>query len=392
MRKSLPNQFFFTEEENSFRKEVREWAESEIGPLVDKIEKENWFPREIFNKMGEKGYMGVHHSKDAGGTEKGLSYEIIVAEEISAVNAGVDMGRMASTTLYGMPLERFATEEQKEKYLKPVVKGDKLGAIGITEPLVGSDTAGMTTKATFDKGNNEWIIDGEKRFITNGSVADYLCIFAITDPTLNSKRGMSAFIVESEWEGFNVIKNFELTGMRGARVAQFSMNNLRIPGDNLLGFEGQGFKILMDELDSERTAIAAEAVGYARPAFECAAEYSSERVQFGREIRRFEGVSFKIADMATKIEAARLLTLQAARMYDEGLPITLQASMAKDFATEMAVEVTNDALQILGGMGYTKDYPVERFWRDARLMKIGGGTTEILKFLLQREVYRALGI
>jgi alkylation response protein AidB-like acyl-CoA dehydrogenase len=374
----------WTDEELEFRKEVRAFCDKEIYPIADEIDK-GPYPRELLRKIGKAGFMGVHHDKESGGTARGLSYEIIVAEEISAANGGLDMARMASTTLYGMPVKVFGTPEQKKKYLEPVVRGEKIGCIGITEPDVGSDTAGMKTIA--EKDGDEWVINGEKRFITNGSQADYMCCFAITDPSVKSKDGMSAFIVDTKSDGFSVIKDHDLLGMKSARVSWLKLDNVRVKPGMLLGPEGQGFHILMDELDSERTAIAAEAIGYARTPYEVCIKYSDERKQFGRPVRAFEGVSFKVADMAMKLEASRALTLTAARMYDKGQKITKQASIAKLFATESAISIANDALQILGGMGYTTDYPVERFLRDSRLMTIGGGTAEILRFLIQREVY-----
>ncbi|MHA1614952.1 MAG: acyl-CoA dehydrogenase family protein [Candidatus Thorarchaeota archaeon] len=375
----------WTEEEVKFRKELQAFCNKEIAPIADEIDK-GPFPRELLRKIGKAGYMGVHHDKSVGGTERGLSYEIIVAEEISAVNGGLDMARMASTTLYGMPIAKFGTDEQKKKYLKPVVSGDKIGCIGITEPDVGSDTAGMKTQAVKD--GDDWILNGEKRFITNGSTADYMCAFAITDPSVKSKEGMSAFIVDTKTDGFSVVQDHDLMGMKSARVSWLKLDNVRVPSDMVVGDIGQGFRILMDELDSERTAIAGEAIGYARTPYEIAVKYSTERHQFGRPIKAFEGVSFKIADMAMKLEAGRALTLTAARMYDKGQKITKEAAIAKLYTTEVALEITNDALQILGGAGYTTDYPVERFVRDARLMTIGGGTVEILRFLIQREVFK----
>ncbi len=375
----------WTDDEIAFRKEVQNFCAKEITPIADELDK-GPYPRELLRKIGKAGYMGVHHDKSVGGTERGLSYEIIIAEEISAVNGGLDMARMASTTLYGMPVARFGTAEQKKKYLEPVVVGDKIGCIGITEPDVGSDTAGMKTRA--EKDGSDWILNGEKRFITNGSQADYMCAFAITNPEVHAKDGMSAFIVDTKTDGFSVVQDHDLLGMKSARVSWLKLEDVHVPGDMMLGKPGEGFHILMDELDSERTAIAGEAIGYARTPYEIAVRYSNERHQFGRPIRAFEGVSFKVADMAMKLEAGRALTLTAARMYDRGENITKQASIAKLYTTEAAVQITNDALQILGGMGYTTDYPVERFLRDARLMTIGGGTVEILRFLIQREVFK----
>ncbi len=375
----------WTSDEIKFRQEVREFCEREIVPVADQLDK-GPYPRELLRKLGQAGYMGVLHEPDVGGSARGVAYEIIVAEEISAVNGGLDMARMASTTLYGMPVSKFGTPEQKKRYLRPIVTGEKIGCIGITEPNVGSDTAGMQTRAVRD--GDGWRITGEKRFITNGSQADFMCCFAITDPNVSPKEGMSAFIVDTKSDGFSVIKDHDLMGMKSSRVSWLRLDDVYVGPECVLGRPGQGFQILMDELDSERTAIAAEAIGYARTPFEIAVKYADERVQFGKKIREFEGVSFKIADMAMKLEAARALTLTAARMLDKKMKATKQASIAKLFATEASVQITNDALQILGGSGYTTDYPVERFLRDARLMMIGGGTVEILRFLIQREIFK----
>lgn len=380
---------FYTEEENAFRAAVASFVEKEIEPISEKIERENDIPTEIYRKMGREGITGVLHPPEYGGTQKGVVYETIVAEEISAVCPALDMSRMASTTLYGMPLNKFGTHEQKKKYLEPIAKGEKLGALGITEPNVGSDTAGMQTSA--EKKGDGWVLNGEKRYITNGSNADYIVLFAITDKGVHAKKGMTAFVIETAWKGFKVIKDYELLGMHGVRNTHFALQDMQVPQESVLGGVGKGFTVLMDELNSERAAIAGECVGYARGAFKEAVPYSKERIQFDRPIADFEGISFKIADMATKIEAARLLTLYAARLCDAGKDATKHASMAKVFAAETAFQVCDQALQVLGGTGYTKEKKVEKFFRDARLMRIGGGTSEILKFLIQRQVYKEAG-
>jgi len=376
----------FSEEELEFREQVREFVRREIVPKADEIERNNIYPRDIIRKLGEDGFLGILYPEEYGGTNRGFVYEVILAEEISAVCPSLDMSRMSSVTLCGMPIYRYGTEEQKSKYLTPLIKGEKIGAIGITEPNAGSDVARMETRAVKD--GDEWVINGEKRFITNGSVADYIVLFAITDPTVDPRKGMTAFIIDTKKPGFKVIKDFELMGMRGVRNTHFALEDYRIGEENILGGLNNGFRVLMDELDTERIAIAGEAVGYARGAFEIAVKYSMERVQFKRPIRKFEAISFRIADMATKIEAARLLALKAARMIDKGLKATKEASMAKLFATEMAFQVCDDALQILGGIGYTKETPVEKLLRDSRLMRIGGGTSEVQRFVIQREVYK----
>jgi len=379
----------YTNEEREFRAYVRKFCEKEIVPHEDKIQKENQYPRDILLKIGQVGLMSVHHPKEIGVGKyagRGLVYETIVAEEVSAVCAGLDMARMASATLYGKPISRFGTDKQKEKYLKPVIRGEKIGALGITEPNVGSDVAGMETHA--EPKNEGYVLNGHKKYITNGSQADFLCVFAVTDSSVHAKQGMSAFIVEKTMPGFSVVKDLDLMGMNGARVSELKFDDIFIPKENILGNIGEGFTICMDELDSERVAIAAEALGYARPALERAVERAATRVQFDQPIRYFEGVNFKIADMATDFEAARLLTLHSARLYDKGKTISKEAAMAKIFATKMAVSVCDHAIQILGGSGYEKENKVERYYRDAKLMEIGGGTSEILRYLVQREIFK----
>ncbi|WXG45178.1 MAG: acyl-CoA dehydrogenase family protein [Candidatus Atabeyarchaeum deiterrae] len=384
-------EILFGEAENKFRKEVRRFVESELAPVSEEIERKEDFSlvREFIGKMGKKGYLGSPYPAKYGGTEKGMAFEIIVAEEVSAMNPGTDMSRAASSLFYSMPVFKFGSEEQKKKYLVPVIKGEKIGAIGITEPDVGSDTAGMKTRAKLE--GKDYVINGEKRFITNGSQADFLCVFAITNLEVHPHQGMSAFLVEKGMPGFTAVKDYELLGQHGAKVSQLEFKNVKVPKENMIGKENDGFKVLMDELDRERVCIAAQALGYARTPFEAAVKYSNERAQFDKKIRSFEGVSFKIAEMATKIEAAKLLTLQAARILDKGIAATKQATMAKIYSTETAFEVASNALQILGGIGYTREYPVERMLRDSRLMMIGGGTAEVLRFLIQREVFKEFG-
>jgi len=379
---------FFTEDEKRFRQHVRTFVKERVAPIVEEVETKELYPKEVIAEMGRLGFLGVLHPREYGGAGKGLSYEIIVAEELSAVSASTEMSRLASVALYAMPINRFGTHAQKEKYLTPIVKGEKIGALCITEPTVGSDTAAM--KSTALRKDNAYVLNGEKRFITNGSVADFLVVFAITNRSVHPHEGMSAFVVESSMPGFQVFREHDLLGMRGAKVAHLKFENLKVPEENLLGKENEGFKVLMDELDSERVGVAAGMIGTARSAYETAVKYSTERVQFDQPIRKFEGVSFKIADMAVKLEASRLLVLQAARMIDSGLKATKEAAMAKLHSTETAVEISNEALQVLGGIGYTKEYPVERYLRDARLMTIGAGTSEIMRYLIQREIYREI--
>ncbi len=379
----------YTEAENAFREEVRKFAEKEVAPHADEIERTAEYPREVLRRVGQAGYMGAMISPEYGGTGKGMVCETIIAEEISAVSPVVDVSRGVTSVYFAPPIFKFGSDALKKKYLPPIVCGDKIGAIGITEPDVGSDTAGMKTQAVKD--GDDYVITGEKRFITNGSQADYILVFAITDPSVKARRGMTAFVVETSWPGFSVIEDHDLMGMRGARVSHLKFDGVRVPATHMVGELNKGFGVLMDELDTERTSLAAGAVGYSRAALEIAIEHSVKRQQFGKEIRSFEGISFKIADMATKVDAARLMTLQAARRIEMGLPATRQGAAAKLFATNSAQEITYEALQVTGGDGYTKQNRTEQLARDARLMTIGGGTAEIMRFIIQREVYKERG-
>ncbi|UCG04536.1 MAG: acyl-CoA dehydrogenase family protein [Candidatus Heimdallarchaeota archaeon] len=385
-------EILYNEEELIFREVARRFVEKEIEHIAKKVETDAPLPdhmwRDLMQKMGREGFAGIMIPKEYGGLGKSLMFQLLTGEEISAVSPALTMGFGASCTLSAIPILRFGTEEQKQKYLLPLAKGKTIGSLAITEPNVGSDTAGMETKATWDENEQVWILNGEKRFITNGSIADQIVTFAITDQSVDSKSGMSAFIIETKWEGFTVIKDFDLMGRRGVCNTHFKIDDMRVPPENMLGKQNQGFLILMDELDTERVGIAAESLGCMRKPFETAVEHSMNRVQFGRPISRFEAISFKIADMATLMRASRLMTVSAARMIERKQPATKEATMAKLFATEAALKVTDMAIQILGGEGYVKDYSgIEKFYRDARLGTIGGGTSEIMRFLIQREVY-----
>jgi alkylation response protein AidB-like acyl-CoA dehydrogenase/acyl dehydratase/putative sterol carrier protein len=378
----------YTKDELEFRSKVRDWVDKEIKPLVDTITNMDFDYRSYFKKLGDFGLSGLLIPEKYGGSEKPFMYQLIAGEEISAVCPSATMMFGASCTLSAIPILRYGTEQQKERYLIPLAKGEKSGALAITEPKVGSDTAGMVTTAKWDEKEDCWVLNGEKRYITNASIADQIVVFAITDPNVDSKSGMSAFIIETSWNGFKVEKDFNLMGREGVHVTHFSINNLKVPKENLLGKQNQGFLILMNELDTERIGIAAEALGCMRTPFDIAVEYSQEREQFGRPISRFEGISFKVADMAVKMRAARLLLISAARMIQNDIPCTKEATIAKLYASEVSLECCDMAIQICGGAGYVKDfYPLEKFYRDARLGTIGGGTSEVLRFLIQREVY-----
>jgi len=371
--------------EAKFRKSVQRFAKEHVAPVAEKVEG-GWFPREVLRKLGEQQLLGVAFSKSDGGLGLGWSFEVIVAEEISAVSGATEMARLASGALYAAPLAYFASRPQKRSFLRPVLAGEKVGALALTEPGAGSDAASIKTHA--ERRGQDFVLNGEKRFITNGGVADFLFVFAVTEPRKPPKSGVSALVVPRESEGVQVVKTYGLLGMRGANVVHLRFRDVRVPEENIVGGLHRGFPILLDELDRERPAVAAGMLGIARSAFESTVDYSSKRQQFGRPIKEFEGVSFKLSDMLVKLEASRLLIVKAARLLDEGKLARLEGATAKLFATESAFEITHQALQVHGGIGYTRDLPIERYFRDARFMMIGGGTSEIMRFLIQREIYR----
>ncbi len=371
--------------EARFREKVRRFAREHVAPVAQKVE-EGMFPREILQKLGEQHLLGTAFSKTDGGVGLGWSFEVIVAEEISAVSAATEMARLASGALYAAPLVYFASKAQRHKFLRPVLAGNKVGALALTEPGAGSDAGSIKTHA--ERRGQGFVLNGEKRFITNGGVADFLFVFAVTNPAKPPKSGVSALLVPRDSQGVQTVKTYGLLGMHGANVVHLRFQNVDVPEENVVGRLHRGFPILLDELDRERPAVAAGMLGIARSAFESAVEYSSKREQFGRPIKEFEGVSFKLADMLVKLEASRLLILRAARLLDEGKLARLEGAVAKLFATESAFEITHQALQVHGGIGYTKDLPIERYFRDARFMMIGGGTSEIMRFLIQREIYK----
>jgi alkylation response protein AidB-like acyl-CoA dehydrogenase len=375
-------------------------------PEADRIENEKLFPRHLFKKMGEKGYLKVLFPKKIGGTELGIKYGFILGEEIGwacrPLVAALDCSIFCS-----IPIMRFGTQDQINKYLPRVLNGDHIGAIAMTEPSAGSDIFAMKTYARKDS-NGDYIVNGEKRFITNGSQADLLTLWCITDKNVKAHEGMSALIIEPTFEGFEVIDDFELMGCYGLMNTYMRFNDMKVPKENLIGLkEGLGARILLDELDSERTLAASSACGGARRALEIAAKHANDRKQFGEPLKRFEWASFSIADMTIKLEAARQLTYQAACVIDAGKDASKIAAIAKVYATDIAFECANVALQIMGGLGYMKGkfekdsqsfvnpdgspaYVIERIFRGTRLSSITAGTNQILKFLIQREVFKEM--
>lgn len=373
-------QFKLSEEHEMLKKMVRDFAEEVIAPSAAERDEEARFDRTHFEQMAELGLTGVPWPEEYGGAGMDYLAYCIVVEELSRVDASVGVTISAHTSLAGWPLYKFGTEEQKQKYLRPMAEGKKIGAYGLTEPSSGSDAGGMKTVAKED--GDHYIINGSKIFITNGGLADIYVVFALTDP--NDRRSTTAFIVESDFEGFSVGKKEDKMGIRSSPTTEIIFENCRVPKENILGEVGDGFKIAMKTLDGGRNGIAAQAVGIAQGALDAAVAYASERVQFGKPIIENQGVGFTLADMATATEASRLLTYQAAWLEGQGLPYGKASAMAKLMAGDTAMKVTTDAVQVFGGYGYTKDYPVERFMRDAKITQIYEGTQEIQRMVISR--------
>ncbi|KOP71791.1 acyl-CoA dehydrogenase [Cytobacillus solani] len=372
----------FTEEQEMMRKMVRDFAQTEIAPFVEKME-QGEFPREILRKMGELGLMGIPIPEQYGGSEMDFTSYIIAINELSKVSATVGVILSVHTSVGTNPIVYFGTEEQKQKYVPKLASGEYLGAFCLTEPSAGSDAGGLKSKARKD--GDHYIINGSKVFITNGGEADIYIVFASTNPKLGSK-GISAFIVEKDTPGLVIGKDEHKMGLHGSRTLQLSFEDMRVPAENLLGEEGQGFKIAMANLDVGRIGIAAQALGIAEAALEAATGYAKERVQFGKPIAAQQGIGFKLADMATSVEAAKLLIYRAADLRQRGVKCGKEASMAKLYASRTAVEVTTDAIQVFGGYGYTEDYPVERYFRDAKITEIYEGTSEIQRIVISKQL------
>jgi len=373
--------FELTEEQEMTRKMVRDFAENEVKPGADERDDKEEFSRELFDKMGELGLAGIPWPEKYGGGECDYISYVIAVEELSRVDASAGTTLAAHISLAGWPLYKYGTEEQKKKYLEPMALGEKLGAYGLTEATAGTDAAAMRTTAVLD--GDSYILNGNKLFITNAGEAEIYVVFAVTDKEKKA-RGVSAFIVEKDTPGFSFGKKERKMGLRSSPTLELIFDNCRVPKENLLGKEGEGFKIAMSTLDGGRNGIAAQAVGIAQGAMEEAAAYAKTREQFGRPIADFQAISFMLADMSTKIEAARLLTYQAAYLEYAGLPYGKASAMAKLFASEMAMEVTTNAVQVFGGYGYTRDYPVERFMRDAKITQIYEGTSEVQRLVISR--------
>ncbi|WP_421382140.1 acyl-CoA dehydrogenase [Bacillus salacetis] len=375
--------FKLSEEHEMIRKMVRDFAKNEVEPTAAERDEEERFDRELFDKMAELGLTGIPWPEEYGGIGSDYLAYCIAVEELSRVCASTGVTLSAHTSLAGWPIFKFGNEEQKQKYLKPMAQGEKIGGYGLTEPASGSDAGGMKTTAKLD--GDHYVLNGSKIFITNGGIADIYVVFALTDPS-QRQRGTTAFIVESGFEGFSVGKKEKKLGIRSSPTTEIVFDNCRVPKENMLGKEGEGFKIAMMTLDGGRNGIAAQAVGIAQGALDASIGYAKEREQFGKPIAANQGISFKLADMATSIEASRLLTYQAAWLESEGLPYGKESAMSKLMAGDTAMKVTTEAVQIFGGYGYTKDYPVERYMRDAKITQIYEGTQEIQRLVISRMV------
>lgn len=372
----------FTEEQEMIRDMVRDFAKTEIEPFIEHME-EGQFPRAILKKMGELGLMGTTAPASLGGSEMDFTSYIITINELSKVSAVIGVILSVHTSVGTNPIIYFGNEAQQQKYVPKLASGEYLGAFCLTEPGAGSDAGSLKTRAVKDGDN--YVINGSKVFITNGGEADVYIVFASTNPEQGS-RGISAFVVEKGTPGLMIGKDEHKMGLHGSRTVQLTFENMVVPADNLLGVEGEGFKIAMANLDVGRIGIAAQALGTAQAALEAATNYAKERIQFGKPISSNQGVGFKLADMATAVEAARLLVYRAADLRSKGLPCVKEASMAKLFASKTAMDVAIDAVQIFGGYGYTKDYPVERYFRDAKVMEIYEGTSEIQRLVISKHV------
>ncbi|NLD18623.1 MAG: acyl-CoA dehydrogenase [Clostridiales bacterium] len=359
----------------------RRFAENEVKPLAEEMDESEQFDMELLKKMHKYGLMGIPYAKEYGGVGGDyLSYALCM-EEISKCDGSTGITISVHTSLCCSCIDSFGTEEQKQKFLRPLVDGSKTGCFGLTEPNAGSDAAGQQTQAVYDEKTDEYIINGGKIFTTNSGFADIFVVFALTDKSVGTK-GISAFILEKGMEGITVSENIKRMGIRAASNCEVSYENVRVPAGNMIGKEGKGFKIAMKALDGGRIGIAAQSVGLAQGALDAAIEYVKERKQFGRPIAAFQTTQFKCADMQTKIDAARLLTYRAAVTKDNGENYGPDAAMAKLFASDVANQVCREAVQLMGGYGYCREYPVERALRDAKITEIYEGTSEVMKMVI----------
>ena len=383
LAQKLRMDFGLSAEQQMIRDQVREFCEEEIDPIAQDVEDEHRFPEEIFAELGDLDMMGVPISEEYGGLGGGQMLYALVTEELGRVSGGIGLSYAAHVSLGSKPIEMFGTDEQKEEWLRPLAEGDEIGAWALTEPESGSDASDMNTMAERD--GDEYVLNGTKQFITNASEANSVLVKAVTDSDAGY-GGISTFIVDPEDDGFEVTTIWDKMGLNCSPTCEIQLDDVRIPEDRLLGEEGDGWEQTKKTLDGGRISIAALSTGLAQGAYEAAESYAGEREQFGKPITKFDAIRDKLVDMHRKTERARLLTHKAATLYDDGESVSRESSLAKLDASEAAREVAEDAVQVLGGYGYTEDFSPQRFYRDAKLMEIGEGTSEIQHLVIGREL------
>jgi hypothetical protein len=376
--------FSFTPEQRAVREAARDFALKEIDPIVDEIDEAQRFPREVFRKAGELGFLGVIFPEELGGAGLGYVDYVLVISELARIDPSVALSVAAHNSLCTNHIFKFGSDEQRQRWVAPLARGEKIGAWSLTEPGAGSDAAGTRTRAV--RGDGGWVLDGSKTFTTHGTVGDVCVVFAVTDPDAGRNRNLSAFVLEKGMEGFRSGKKENKLGCRASDTAEVIMESCFVPDENLLGEPGSGFKQAMGILDGGRISIAAMSLGTAQGAFEAARDYAKEREQFGRAIATFQAMRFTLADMATRIAAAEALTFRAAAAMDHGEPVTLVSAQAKLYASEAAVHCAERGVQIHGGYGFIKDYRAEKFYRDCKLCTIGEGTSEIQRLVIARRI------
>lgn len=377
--------FEFNEQQKMIQKMVRDFAEKEIAPgVMDREEKEE-FSRELLDKAGELGLAGICFPENYGGSDGDYISYIIANEEIARVDDCVQTGYAASVSLCAMPIYNYGTEEQKQKFLAPLAEGGKLGAFGLTEANAGTDAASQQTVAVLN--GDHYVLNGSKIFITNGGSAETYVVFAMTDKSKGVK-GITAFILEKGMPGFTFGKKEHKMGIRSSQTQELIFQNVKVPMENRLGKEGEGFKIAMSTLDGGRIGVAAQALGIAQAALDHAIKYSKERIQFGKPIASNQAIAFMLADMATQLDAARLLTYRAAHLKQNGQPFSKEAAMAKMYASDAAMKITTDAVQIFGGYGFSREYPVERLMRNAKITQIYEGTNQVQRMVISGAILR----
>lgn len=376
--------FTYTKEQEMIRQLAKEFSEDVIKPRAIDIDKHATFPLDIFEKMGELGLMGIPIAEEYGGSSGDTISYALAVEEIGKICGSTGLSYAAAVSLGAIPIQMFGTEEQKEEFLVPLARGKALGSFGLTEPNAGSDAGG--TQTTAELSGNEYILNGEKCFITNASYADTIIVTAVTGKTAQGRSIISAILVPTDTDGVTITSNYDKMGVRGSDTAEIVLNNVRVPQTNLLGDPQAGFKQFLSTLDGGRISIGALGVGIAQASLDKALQYANERKQFGKSLSSFQAIQFKLADMAMEVELARTMVHKAAWLKDEGKPFSKEAAYAKLFATETAVRSADEAIQIHGGYGYMREYEVERYLRDAKLLVIGEGTSEIQRLVIARQL------